>query len=100
MKVDFTRKLVTLAGENIKYATKDQTTLMDVSLDALLTPMQDEQNLSGEEKAKRYVLATRIYSNKTDVDLETDEISLIKRLIGKLFGPLIVGQAYPMLENK
>jgi hypothetical protein len=98
MKIDFTRKLTTLAGESIRYNQKDETSLMDISLDALLTPMQDDQNLSGEEKAKRYVLATRIYSNPAEIDVTVEEVSTLKKLIGKLFGALVVGQAYQMLE--
>ena len=98
--MDFTKELTTIDGKVIPYSGKPKMTLMDISLDALLASLPDEQNLSGEEKAKRYVLATRIYTNPTSVDLKAEEITLIKKLVGRVFGPLVVGQAFEMLENK
>jgi len=44
-------------------------------------------------------LATRIYANPEELDLTIEEIAKIKQLIGKGYGPLIVGQAWDMLEG-
>ena len=32
-------------------------------------------------------------------DLTVDELSSIKKLVGEAYGPLIVAQAWPMLEG-
>jgi len=73
-------------------------TLKSVAVEALQLSFADEQQISGEEKAKRWVLATRIYANPENIDLKTEEISIIKKLIGKAYGPLIVGQAWKILD--
>ena len=94
MKINFNQPIKNIQGEEVK-----DLTLKTVSVEALLATFSDEQSLSGEEKAKRYVLATRIYANSEELDLTVEEIAKIKQLIGKGYGPLIVGQAWDMLEG-
>ena len=94
MKINFNQPIKNIQGEEIK-----DLTLKIISVEALLATFSDEQSLSGEEKAKRYVLATRIYANPEELDLTIEEIAKIKQLIGKGYGPLIVGQAWDMLEG-
>jgi hypothetical protein len=94
MKINFNQIIKTIKGEEIK-----DLTLKSVSVEALLATFNDEQSLSGEEKAKRYLLATRIYAND-ELDLTVEEVAKIKQLVGKGYGPLIVGQAWEMLEGK
>ena len=94
MKINFNQPIKNIQGEEIK-----DLTLKTVSVEALLANFSDEQSLSGEKKAKRYVLATRIYANPEELDLTIEEIAKIKQLIGKGYGPLIVGQAWDMLEG-
>lgn len=71
--------------------------LKDAAIEALLIP---EDGQTGEEKAKRYLMATRIYANPENVDLTIEEIAKIKQVIGKCYGALVVGQAWEMLEGK
>ena len=98
MKINFDQALKALDGQPIMNETQ-QVTLKTVTVNSLLALFQDEQNLSGEEKAKRYVLATRIYANP-DIDLVAEEIALIKKLIGKMYAPLIVGQCFNILDSR
>jgi hypothetical protein len=83
---------------------KDQAgkplTLKDVVKQALLIPYQDEQNLALEEKVKRYDLYLKVKEAVDPFDATSDEIVQIKKLIGKAYGVLIVGQAVRMLEGK
>jgi hypothetical protein len=74
------------------------TTLETAAETALLANHQDEQNLSGDEKIKRYALALKIFNNKKDVNLTADEIALVKKLIAKVYSPLVVGEAWRMLD--
>jgi len=71
--------------------------LKDAAIEALLAL---EENQSGEEKAKRYLMATRIYANPDGPDFTLEELATIKKVIGRGYGPLIVGQAWEMLEGK
>jgi hypothetical protein len=98
MKVDFNRGLIDLEGEVIKNAKGESATLKGVTIDALLVAYQDEQNLSGEDKVKRFALASKI--NKGTDEVTVEEISLIKKLIGKAYSALVVGQAWDILEGK
>ena len=75
-------------------------TLKRVAISALDAIYENERNLEGEEKHKRGILADRIYLAKEPIDLTAEEISLIKKLIGKGFSPLIVSQSYKILEGK
>ena len=56
------------------------------------------KELKGEEKVERYALAMKIYKSDGLVDLKSEEISLLKKLIGRAYGPLTVGQAWEVLD--
>lgn len=73
-------------------------TLKRASVNALLTPFDDERNLPGEKKLERYKLASRIYAGG-NIDVTAEEISLLKDLLSKAYSALIVGQAYIALEK-
>lgn len=73
-----------------------EATLRMAIVNALLSPVQKE---TGVDKVKKYELAKKVYQND-EVDLESEEITLIKTRIGEVFPPLIVGQADELLENK
>jgi hypothetical protein len=100
MQINFLQELKTLDGKSIPMGDRKMITLKDISLDALQTIFDDERTLSGEDKVKRWALATRIYANPEKIDLQSEETALIKKLIAKSFGPLIVGQAWSMLDPK
>lgn len=54
--------------------------------------------LKGEEKVERFELATSIHKSAGLVDLQSEEISLLKGLIARAHGPLAVGQAWKILD--
>lgn len=76
-------------------------TLKRICVNALLSEAKEEKNIiiTGEEKVKRYELAKKIQEAETKVDLKTEEIVLIKKMIGLVYPPLIVGQCFQLLEN-
>lgn len=98
MKVDFEQEIKTLNGESIPATDGKPAVLRGVAVDALLAVFADEQQLAGEEKLKRYLLAEKIHNG--GVEFNTEEIALVKRLIGKAFTPVVVGQAWQMLEGR
>ena len=116
MKIDFSRVLKSLSGESMihremiqpkRKSAKDMEapvavdrdlTLRDVSLNALLTVVQNE-NLPGVEKLKRYHLAEQIYKSKAPIDLSVEQLGQLKELISKVYvSPLVCGQAWEMLD--
>ena len=98
MKVNFDTKLLALDGvTHIKDEKGEETTLKSVSINALMLPMQDEKDLSGEEKLKRFSLALMLQPGGT-VELNVEQLALIKKLIGKIYTQLVVGRAWPLLD--
>jgi hypothetical protein len=79
---------------------KSPITLRIICLRALAAVFSDEQNLGGDEKFKRGELALRIYRSTAPISLTVEEKSLLKKLIGRAFGPMVVVDAWNVLEGK
>lgn len=95
--VDFSKEILSLDGTAIKDGAKDLT-LCNVATTALLAPERGEE-LSGNEKMKRFLLAERIYQADGEVKVSAEEVVLLKTLIAKHFSALIVGRSYRLLEG-
>jgi len=104
MKRNFDTTFKQLNGDDLKdggAATAGVDAVLSlkvVSVNSLLAPFEVDKNLSGEEKLRRYLLATKIHAGG-EVDLTAEDISLLKLLIGRGYSALIVGQAFLMLES-
>jgi len=97
MKIKLSQKLVDIQGTVLKEGDTE-ITLGKLACNALLTAYQGEENLAGDEKARRYKLALEIVKSD-ELDLPVEDVALIKQLIGKNPMPLVVGQAFEMLES-
>lgn len=100
MKRDFSATL-TFAGTPVKEkadGNEVQLNLGGVAVSALLVVNPAEQNVSGEEKFKRYKLAERLTGGGV-VDVTVEELALIKKLIGSMYQPIVVGAAFELLER-
>ena len=52
-------------------------------------------------KVLRFELSLRLATaSEDDIELESEDISLIKKLVGKMYAPLVVGQMARLLEGK
>jgi len=107
MKIDVTQQLRSIEGEPL--ATPETTcpqcgqametspvTVRQVATGALMAQRRDEET-SGEEKVRRYALAVKIHG-EDDPDLRAEDVALVKELVGKSYGPLVVGQVWSMLD--
>jgi hypothetical protein len=70
-------------------------TLAVVAYSALLRP---DEKAADAEKMTRYKLAFQIAQASGPVELSLDDAAMVKRLIGQNPSPLVVGQAFEMLE--
>ena len=98
--VDVTQGVFDFDGEPILVGEEGKErplTLRLVCTKSLTAILRQDETAKGEEKLKRGILAERIYSND-EVDLKAEEISLVKELIGRLYGPLIVMRTWRMLD--
>jgi len=100
MKIDFSVALKSLAGDEIKDGKGETFTLRDAAVVALDALSDDDRKLDGKEKYRRGALASRIYGCKEPVMLDVDDVKLVKDLIGKIYGPRIVKEAWDLLEGK
>jgi hypothetical protein len=97
--IDFATVLTGYDGGAISDGSEPQTpfTLGSAAVRALVIPYDDERTLSPEDKFKRGELAARIHA-ATSLSLKSEEITLLKKLIGKAYSPLIVFRAWPLLD--
>ena len=95
MKINFTVVLKNLKGETLKDKDKDLT-LKDVSANALLGNYKEE--IDGSEKLKRFLLATRIYESKDEIELENDDVKLVKDMIAKGYSTVVTARAWQILD--
>lgn len=100
MTVLFGKILVDQDDQEIKTDKGKPFTLKDACFQALGATFPDEQNLSGEEKFKRYELYQKIKGGTDPVELVAEDVALLKKLTGKAYGALIVGQCWNLLEGK
>lgn len=99
MKINFAQEFKTFGGETLKDAEGNVFNLKGVCATVLLGQQQNEK-ATGEEKMKRYELAKKIWDGDGVVDVKAEDITTLKKLIGESYLPLVVGQAYQMLEGE
>lgn len=64
---------------------------------ALTAVYRDEQNLKGDEKVARFHLALKV-TDEDEPDLKAEDIVLIKMVVGKMYGPVVVGRVWSILD--
>lgn len=96
-KVLFAAPILDLHGKEIMDNDK-ATTLADVSVNALVMSYQDEATLGGDVKVKRFQLAEKIVGAKVAIELTADETVMLKGVVAKAYGPLVVGRVYGAVD--
>lgn len=110
MKINFNQPLADLDRSPLNLTTmacqlcgrpteSRPATLRGVCTDALVAQYQDEQNLPGEGKMKRYSLALKITATD-EFDVTPEELALIRTLVAKMFGPRVMGPAWTLLDSR
>lgn len=95
MKVDFSKVITGLKGEPLSDG-KEPVTLSAVVCGVLLALDQAE---SAEDKVRKFQLAVRAVNGGVQ-DLSAEDLVLLKKLIGKLCPPLVVGRSYQILDGE
>lgn len=100
MKINVNHVLKTIDGQSMKDNVNgeaiDATVKMAI-VNAVLSPVDKE---TGVKKLEKYQLAQKVYNADGEVELSAEEISLIKKQVGEVFPPIIVGQVFNLLEGK
>ena len=88
-----------MLSPNPKTGDTENLTLASACVQALMAVFPDEQNLSGVIKAERWALALKILGSYGEpVDLTVEQVASIKAVVGKAYGPAVVGRAYQLLD--
>lgn len=99
MKVNVDVVLKNLNGESLKDSDGKgnviDATLKLAIVNALLAPSQKQE--SGIDKIKKFDLAKRVF-NGSEVDLNEQDLILIKDCVNTVYPPLICGQVNEMLK--
>ena len=103
MEIDFDVVVKSLDGiplaiTDLITKEKKEIDLKVATIEALLNPKIDA-GIDAIEKMVRFTLAQKIHGGGI-IDLTSEEIVLIKKLISDRWTTLIVGQTYKMFENK
>jgi len=77
---------------------KGAVTLGKVIQTALLSPMEDDKNLSGQEKADLFNLWFDKIKDAKEADLTSEDKVLIKERVGKAYAQIIVGQVFKIIK--
>ena len=103
MEIDFGQNMKSLDKKTVleegPEGKKEPMTLRYVSIMSLMY-IDQQHKIGGPEKMKRYSLALKIQDTKDPVKVDAANIVLLKEVIGDIYGPLVVGQAYKMLEQE
>jgi hypothetical protein len=100
MKIPTTTVLKTLDGEPLKFPAvngheAENFTLRRACVEALMVPREAD---TGDAKVTKYRIALAIQHDDL-VELVPEEIALVKKAVGEWGGPLIVGQAFALLNG-
>lgn len=111
MKIKINQFLTDVDGETPIIEKGNVLTLKDIIIGAVLTPMQEDDQ---KKKFEKWDLFKKVRGDvgvveagtlpvthpHYTVSLTSEEIVLIKTGIGKIYPPLILGQAFEMLEGE
>ncbi len=86
-------------GEQPFHRRKVSLTIRKCCVDSLLATTEKGRGISGEEKIKWFKLAESIQDNDS-VELNSEEVTLLKQRIALIFGVVVVGKAYELLDPK
>lgn len=79
-----------------KKEKKDPMTLKDICMNAILTPLEGDDE---KKKFEKWEIYKKLRSAKDEVTLTVEEIATVKKAIGKFYPQLIMGQCFELLEK-
>lgn len=98
MKYDLSQVFTDLDGTVILDKEKPFTLRAILALACINADPQ--KYADGDSKYRIYKLLLRIHAQASAVELSSEEVTLLKDLVGRIFAPYIVGLVYDVLEQK
>jgi len=106
VKINFAADIVDYAEIPIPISEKENMTLGFMAVNALNALTEEDKDMSAEDKMHRAVLSLEIFkaykkkANGGIVEVDSDDVTLIKVLLGPIYTPLPLMRAYDMLDQK
>jgi hypothetical protein len=97
MKVDFGSEITDLKGKPLPNGDGNLT-LGDIACTALINVLGDDQAMSGDDKVKLFRLA-QLASEGGEQDVKVEDVALLKKRVAKMYGALVVGRVFDLLEG-
>jgi hypothetical protein len=83
--------------EKLKDEKGHDLTFKMVAINSILRPVQADDE---KVKMNKYEIYVNLRDAKTEVELTVDQIALLKKSIGAVQPPLIMGQCFNLIEQK
>lgn len=100
MKIDFSKPILDLDDRPVPDEVGEGVlTLAKCAERALTFPHQKDQELPGDKKVGRAVLAQLIHKNPVQ-DLTAEQVAEVKDLINRMYSAIVVMRAYEILDPK
>lgn len=98
MAADFNTPITNVDGTPITdtFGKASDFTIGKACINALSADYKDEQ-IDGVEKMRRWSLAKSI-SDHPDYHMTVEEIALVKKLVAKMYSPIVVGPVWQALD--
>jgi len=96
MKIAINQPIIGINGKEIINPDNSKMTLKDVCVQSILTPAEGDDE---KKKFEKWEIYKKLRNAQTEVELKIEEVGLIKKCIGKLQPPLVMGQCFEMLEK-
>lgn len=98
MKIDFRRVLQDLHNQPIAHEGAPLT-LRRAAVLCLMNNYPSDANIDGEEKLRRFSLATKIHSSEDVLDIPLDDVAYLKTLANRFFGTLVYARIVEAFEG-
>lgn len=98
MKIDFSVVLKDIEGEPLKDEKGRDFTMARAACAALLASFPDEKEIGEKEKVDRFKFALAA-TNGGEQEIPMNDAVLLKSLIAKLYGPLVVGRVNEIIGD-
>lgn len=100
MLVDFTKTITGPDGEPVtKEDGKTELTLKILCRNAVLNSKSSNE-CSGVQKMDRALLARRINDSQTTLDLNIDDLKIVKDCVGEVYNPWIMASIWDIIDPK
>lgn len=100
IQVNVDTEILDMFGNSIPMSDKEDAPKLQVKhafINSLMGNYEDERQLSGEDKVKRFKIAEKVAAGG-DVKLIAEEAAELKKVLPKMFNPLVVGRCYALLD--